>query len=151
MGILADGFNTTISFPGAGVTFIEKEVTPPAIDGGGEINITAMRNLFWRTKAPKYLVTMDKLAIKARYDPVVYGAGGIRAVVNSNRQITLAFPTLFLGGANSAPAVTVAFYGWLNKFAPEAMKEGDEPLADIEIIPSMQNNGIETGPTTVPA
>jgi len=50
MSILNDGHSTTLTFaatPGiAGVTFKEKEVTPPAIQGGGENDTTTMRNTF---------------------------------------------------------------------------------------------------------
>ena len=138
--ILVDGFNTTIVFPGAGVTFIEKEITPPALDGGGEIDQTAMRNVFWRTRWPKYLVTLSKIDAKVKYDPVAYAA--ISLLMNINRTITVTFPSL-----TDTPTRTILFWGWLNKFAPNSNKEGDEPLADIEIIPSNLNGSrVETGP-----
>lgn len=141
MPMLVDGFNTTITFPGAGVTFIEKEVKPPGLDGGGEIDQTAMRNTKWRTRWPKYLITLTKMDLKVKYDPVFYAS--IVAVLNVNRQIVANFPTL-----THSTARKVAFWGWLNKFEPEALKEGEEPLADAEIFSSQLNSSVvETAPT----
>lgn len=139
MPMLVDGFNTTIAFPSAGIMFIEKEVTPPGLDAGGNIDQTAMRNTKWRTGNPKYLVTMTKMDIKAKYDPFVYPT--ILAQLGRNQAIRLAFPSLTM-----ATARFITFYGWLDKFMPEALKEGDEPLANMEIIPSNQSGGTETPP-----
>lgn len=145
MAILHDGHNTRISIalqPGAfgadgvaAVVFIEKEVTPPALDGGGEINITAMRNIEFRTKSPKYLLSLGNLNAKVRYDAIAYAVGNIRGVMNTNTSITLSFPGLGNLGVTD-PVRVLTFQGWLNKFAPESLKEGEDPLADIEIIPS---------------
>lgn len=140
MPMLVDGFNTTYAFPGAGVTFIEKEVTPPALDGGGEIPQTAMRNVLWRTAWPKYLRTLGKMDSKVKYDPFAYST--IQAQINRNQAIVLNFPSLTMTTARR-----ITLWGWLNKFAPEALKEGDEPLADMEILISNLNDSqIETGP-----
>lgn len=142
MAILNDGFNTTINFPFAGTLFIEKEITPPSLDGGGEINITAMRNFFWRTRAPKFLRTLDKIALKVRFDPKIYFIAAMPSQLNVNQIIGLIFPVL-----TNSPPRTLSFPGWANKFSPGSFKEGEEPLADMEIIPSMQVNGIETSIT----
>lgn len=141
MPMLVDGFNTTITLPnaGAGIVFIEKEVTPPGMDAGGEIDQTAMRNTKWRTRNPKYLITLTKVDIKAKYDPFAYPT--ILAALGRNQLITVNFPSLTM-----ATQRFVKFYGWLDKFMPEALKEGDEPLANIEIFSSNQNGGVETAP-----
>lgn len=143
MAILTDGFNTTITFPGAGVTFIEKEVTPPGLDGGGPIDLTAMRNVRWRTMNPKALITLTKMDLKSRWDPVIYST--IVASMNVNQTVVLNFPTL-----TNAPARKLTFWGWLNKFQPESLKEGEDPLADMEVFPSNHNAaGVETAPVVV--
>lgn len=144
MSILLDGFNTTITFPSAGTTFVEKEVTPPGVDFGGPIDFTAMRNVRWRTMAPKSLRTLTKMTIKAKYDPLVYNT--IVAQGGVNQTITVNFPTIQAGLAVAAH--TILFWGWLDKFTPEALKEGDVPLADMEVQPSNINGSYqETAPT----
>lgn len=161
MGMLADGFNTLITFStGAantrpGIAFIEREVTPPPLDGGGPIDLTAMRNVAWRTNAPKFLISLDKMMVKARYDPTICYAGpaaglGFRNVINVNQLVGLVFPALGGFGGNLAPLGSVlTFAGYLNKFTPGTNKEGDLPLGDLEIQPTNQINGVETPPTLV--
>ena len=140
MAILTDGFNTIISFPGAGVQFIEIEVTPPGADGGGEIDITGMRNVKWRQRTPKALITLTKMDVKSRWDPVLYTA--VVTNLNVNRAIVTLFPSL-----TNTPARRLTWWGWLNKFEPEAMKEGEDPLANLEFIPSNTNAaGAEIAP-----
>lgn len=140
MPMLVDGFNTTITFPGAGIVFIEKEVTPPGLDGGGEIDQTAMRNVKWRTRHPKYLVTLTKMDCKVKYDPFAYPT--ILSNLGVNRIIVTNFPSLTM-----AVARKVTWWGWLNKFVPESCKEGEEPLADAEFFPSNMNTaGVEVAP-----
>lgn len=141
MAILRDGFNTTITLAGGGVTFIEKEITPPGMDGGGEIDITAMRNVRWRTRTPKALITFTKMDVKARYDPIIYSS--ILANINLNQLLGVFFPTL-----TNTPARKLSFWGWLNKFMPETLKEGEDPLSDMEFFPSNTNNsGVEVAPS----
>lgn len=139
MTIMNDGFATTIAFastPGvAGVTFKEKEVTPPAIQGGGENDTTTMRNSAWRTRQPKQLKTLDQCSFAAAYDPALYDT--ILALINVNQLITVTFPD----------GDTLAFWGWLDEFTPGAQTEGEQPEADLNIICSNQNaTGVETAP-----
>jgi len=139
MTIMNDGHSTTITFndtPGvAGVTFKEKEVTPPAIQGGGENETTTMRNTTWRTRQPKQLKTLDQSSFTAAYDPALYDT--ILALINANQLITITFPD----------GDTLAFWGWLDDFTPGANVEGEQPEADLTIICSNQNAaGVETAP-----
>lgn len=135
MSYLTDGFPTTITFPGAGVTFAEKEVTPPSIDGGGPNDTSTMRNVTWRTRQPKKLKTLDKMAIKAAYDPAFLSVSVSQ--INVNQLIIVTFPDTH----------TWTFWGYLNKFDPGANKEGEQPTADMEIICTNQNNsGAEVAP-----
>ena len=136
MARIDDGFPTTISFAdNPSVRFYEKEVTPPGIDGGGEIETTTMRNVSWRTKNPKQLRTLSECSFVAAYDPVVYN--DIVSMVNVNQLITITFPD----------DSTLAFWGWLDSFKPGKNAEGEQPTAGVTIIPSNQDaDGAEIAP-----
>lgn len=136
MAIINDGHATTISFSGASsILLLEKEVTPPGISGGGENDVTTMHNSVWRTRAPKKLKTLSEMSFVAAYDPAVYDT--IVAQCNVNQQITVYF----------ADGSTLVFWGWLNEFKPGRIVEGEQPTAEVTIIPSNQNNsGVETEP-----
>jgi hypothetical protein len=136
MARIDDGFSTTITFANyPSVSFYEKEVTPPGMEGGGANEITTMLNTTWRTKAPKKLVSLTDCNFVAAYDPVVYS--DVVSMVNENQLITITFPD----------TSTVAFWGWLDQFTPNANTEGEQPTAQCTIIPSNQNaSGTETAP-----
>lgn len=136
MSRLDDGFATLVEFAeAASVQLFEKEVTPPGFDGGGANDTSTMRNTAWRTKAPKHLKSLSEMVLVASYDPVVYD--DVTDMVNVNQLITVFFPD----------GSTVAFWGWLNEFKPNACKEGEQPTAQVTIIPSNQDsNGDEVAP-----
>lgn len=136
MARLDDGFSTLIEFSeDSDVQMWEKEVQPPGADGGGENDTSTMRNTTWRTKAPKGLISLSPASAVVAYDPAVYDE--IIAMLNVNQQITITFPD----------ASTLVFWGWIDKFTPNALKEGEQPTANVEIIPSNQNgSGVETAP-----
>lgn len=137
MARLDDGHSTTIAFSAdSSVNFWEKEVTPPGWSGGGANDTTTMRNSTLRTMSPKQLKTLSEASFTAAYDPVVYDE--IKAMINVNQQITITFPD----------SSTLLFWGWIDEFTPNANVEGEQPTAEITIIPSNQNaSGAETAPT----
>ena len=137
---LDDGYQTLMSFAlDPTVKFFEKAVTPPGIDGGGEVDTTTMLNAVFRTRNPKALITLTPASMTAAYDPAVYPE--IVALVNKNNLITLTFPD----------GDTLAFFGWLNTFTPGEHVEGTQPTATVEVIPSNQNaSGVETAPVHTP-
>jgi len=133
MGRIDDGFSTVISL--GGTDLFEKEVTPPGMDGGGENDTTTMRNVAWRTKSPKKLKSLTNSSFTAAYDPSAYTS--LLSQVNVNQEITVTF----------ADGATLLFWGWLNAFSPNAVAEGAQPTAEVEIIPSNQNDsGTEVAP-----
>ena len=138
---LDDGYQTLLSFAtDPTVLFYEKSVTPPGVDGGGETDTTTMLNTTWRTRNPKALVTLSNASMTVAYDPACYPE--IIALVNINNLITVTFPD----------GDTLAFWGWLNTFTPGENQEGEQPTAEIEIIPSNQNaSQVETAPVHTPA
>ena len=142
MARIDDGHKTLISFDAApSVKFYEKTVTPPGVDGGGEVDTTTMLNDTYRTRNPKALITLASTTCEVAYDPAVYD--DVIALVNVNTEITITFPD----------ESTLVFWGWLNKFTPSPLREGEQPMAEIEIIPSNQNDsGVKTAPDyTAPA
>lgn len=136
MARIDDGFSTTIDFDNdSSVQMWEKEVTPPGVSGGGENDTSTMRNTTWRTKWPKSLISLSESSFTAAYDPAVYDE--IIAMVNDNQEITITFPN----------SDTLVFWGWIDEFTPNASVEGEQPTAEVTIIPSNQNNSkIETAP-----
>jgi hypothetical protein len=136
MARIDDGFATLIEFAeDSDVQMWEKEVTPPGVSGGGENDTSTMRNTTWRTKSPKGLKSLSESSLVVAYDPAVYDE--IIAMVNVNQQITITF----------ADDSTLVFWGWIDEFTPGAAMEGEQPTAEVTIIPSNQNaSGTETAP-----
>lgn len=136
MSRLNDGHSTLITFAAdSDVQMWEKEVTPPGVSGGGENDTTTMHNVNYRTKQPKSLKTITESSIVVAYDVAVYNE--ILAMVNDNQLITVHFPD----------GSTLSFWGWINEFKPNALVEGEQPTAEITIIPSNQNDSdVETAP-----
>lgn len=134
---LNDGFSTKIAFAAdADVSFWEKTVTPPGIDGGDPIDITNMFNSAVRTKAARSLYDVTDASLSVQYDPVVYDQ--IIALINVNTSITVHFPN----------GDTLDFFGYLRSFTPQENQEGEEPLADIVIVSTNvdSSDGTETAP-----
>jgi len=145
MTIMGDGYQTTIDFSSSEMTsdaFIlllmeEKEVTVPGISGGGANDASTMRNATWRTMSPKSLRTLTPMTVTIAWDSALYDE--IVNMINDNQLITITFPD----------GSTLAFWGWIDDFAPGAQSEGSQPTATITIIPSNQdgdNNDAEIAP-----
>ena len=137
-----DGYQTLITFSASGsVAFYQKEVTPPGMDGGGSVDITTMLNTRYRTMNPKHLMTLTDMKLTAAYDPVVYTS--ILAMLQMNQQITVTFPD----------GSTVQFWGYIDKFIPGALVEGQQPTAEVTIVPTNHDNTVplplEAAPTVV--
>ncbi len=128
MARMDDGFATLIAFAeDSDVQMWEKEVTPPGVSGGGENDTSTMRNTTWRTKSPKGLKSLAPASAVVAYDPAVYDE--IVAMVNVNQAITVTFPD----------DTTLVFWGWIDEFTPGASVEGEQPTAEVTIIPSNQD------------
>jgi hypothetical protein len=135
---LDDGHQTLVTFArDTNVNLWEKSVTPPGIDGGDEIDVTTMHNVLWRTTRPRQLQTLTEMTFTAAYDPNIYTQ--VLALVNQDDTITVTF----LDGS------TVAFYGYLKSFTPDAATEGEQPEATVVVVPTNWDatNSVEAGPT----
>ena len=100
------------------------------MDAGGANDTTTMRNTLYRTKAAKKLITMTPMTLVVSYDAIFYD--DIIAMIATNQLITITFPD----------TSTLAFYGWLDKFVPGNIVEGEQPTATITIEPSNQTDEI---------
>lgn len=127
MARMDDGFSTTITLAN-GTTLFEKSVTPPGLDGGGAIDTTTMRNTLYRTNSPKSLITLSESSVTVAYDPAAYST--LITALNTNQLITITFPD----------TSTIAFWGFLNSFTPGENTEGEQPTAELTIIPSNHDN-----------
>jgi hypothetical protein len=139
---LRDGYATLITLSlRPAIKLYEREVTPPALVGGGKIESTHMRRSVWRMQDPKTLKGLGDLVATVMYAVPAYG-NDIMADLNTIQVITVRWP-------NNA---TLAFYGWVDNFAPSGHSEGNLPTAVITIIPALYNNttGAEAGPLYTP-
>lgn len=123
--MLRDGFSSLITLAAdADISFWEKAVTPPGIEGGEAIPQTTMHNVLWRTSIPRKLLTLTTFSCTAAYDPAVYDQ--IKAILNVHTTITVQF----------ADGTTIAFYGFLKTFQPNQMTEGNQPEATLTFEPT---------------
>lgn len=137
---LRDGYQSLIAFAAnSTVSFWEKQVQPPGVEGGDAIDITTMHNVDWRTFAPRSLKTLTELSCTVAYDPEVYD--DIVGLLNVNGWITIHFPD----------GSTLDFVGYLKTFAPAAMVEGTQPEATITVVPTNELSGTEQAPDYSPA
>lgn len=140
---LTDGFPTKIAFAAdPDVSFWEMTVKPPGIDGGDAVNTTTMHNTDWRTMAPRQLKTLTDSSTTVAYDPNIYN--NILALINVVTSVTVHFPD----------GSTLDFWGYLRKFEPQELKEGEMPQASVDIVPTNYDPsaGTEQAPvlTSVP-
>ncbi len=141
--ILTDGFSTVITFGLDGaIKLIERasgDITPPGWDGGGPNDTSSMRNTALRTRQPKKLVTMTDMTYTAFYDPEVYDS--ILAIINRIGTVFVTFPD----------GSILEFQGWLDKFMPNGVKEGEPPTAQVTVCPSNQTAAfVESFPIFTP-
>jgi hypothetical protein len=148
---LNDGYQALVRVSvGAGLTvvLIEREVQPPSLEVGS-IDTDTMRNgvgsvqapgglggaftstgANYRTKQPKSKVTVGDMTMQCQYDPATYIAIRV-GIIGKIGTIRVTFPD----------GSYTEFQGWVDSFTPQALKEGEFPLAEVKIIPSMQNEG----------
>lgn len=135
---LKDGYQVLVTFAlDPDISLWEKTVTPPGMDGGDAIDQTTQHNADWRTSAPRGLVTLTESTFTAAYDPACYSQ--LLAILNRETTITERF----------ADGSTIAYYGFLRVFQPDAMSEGTQPEATVTITPTNwdPSGNTEEGPT----
>ena len=134
---LEDGYRTVVTIAqDVDISIWEVSVTPPSVEGGDGIDQTTMHNNRWRVALPKNLETLGDCTFNGAYDPDLYNQA--ISAINVNTTITITFPD----------GSTLAFYGFLKTFAPDAVVEGTQPRATFTIQASNWDpaNDVEAGP-----
>jgi hypothetical protein len=122
---LDDGYRTTITVASVPtISFWERSVKPPGIDGGAPVDISTMLSNTWRVMAPRALRTLTNSTARVAYDPRLYS--DIVALINVPTTITIHFPD----------GSSLAFYGFLQNFEPADLVEGTPPEATLTIAPT---------------
>lgn len=120
---LKDGYSSTIAFAAnATISFWEKEITPPGLDGGEKVPQTTMLNAALRTFSSRGLYELSDVTVKAAYDPNVLTQ--IASIINVEGSITVKWKD----------GSTYDFFGYLQKFMPDALSDGQQPEATITIV-----------------
>lgn len=137
--IIEDGHSSKIAFArDADASFWEKIVQAPGVDGGEPIDITNMHNLKWRTLVPRHLKTLTVFTVQCHYDPVFFSTGGVDNLINQPGAITHHF----------SDGSKLDFFGYMQKFIPAAVQEGDPPMCELTIVPTNYDptNDVEADP-----
>lgn len=135
--MLKDGYSTKIACAASlTVSFWEKTVQPPGMDGGDKIDNTTMHNTLYRTFRARSLITLTDISVTAAYDPNVYTQ--IITLMNVETSWTVRF----------RDGSTLDFYGYLQKFEPQECKEGEQPEAKVTIVCTNYDNlnNVEAAP-----
>ena len=139
---MPEGHSTTIEFSDfPNISFWEKTVTPPGMEGGEPIDTTTMYNEAVKTKWPQTLIEITGMAVTAAYKPELINE--CYEAMNYHQVITITFPT----------TGTASDYGWLRNFKPNRMETGTQPTAEIMVEFSGETGAspvVETGITYIP-
>ena len=128
------GYGARITLETSSLTFLEKSVTPPGMDGGDPIDTTNNSKTTYREQYPRTLVQVTGGSATVEYDPSTYAS--ILGAVNVLQYITIEY----LEGDQ------IQFYGWLRSFTPSDLAEGAQPTAEIVIESAgVDNEGAEEG------
>ncbi len=134
---LRDGFSSKVTISGkTTISFWEKTVTPPGLDGGPPVDQTTMFNESRVTKAPQVLYDATDGSMKVAYDPAVYV--DIISIINQPVTITQTW----------RDGSTYAAFGYLQSFKPDALERGKQPEATVVVVYTGQDTtGVEYAPT----
>lgn len=132
---LYDGFVAKITFDNdPNITFWEKSVKPPGLDGGEGIDRSTMFNLVYRTFHPGGLITVTNPTTKVAY--CLQSFTDIIAIINDETTVTI---TVCDGSQMS-------FFGALQKFEPDELVPNTHPEATITVLATMYDyvNNVES-------
>lgn len=137
--MLENGFVSKIAFARLPtVSFWEKSVQPPSIDGGDPVDITTMFNTKVTTKTPNSpLYDMGACVVVAAYDP------------NCLTQIRSTLINQPGGVSNHYPdGTTDTWWGFLQKAEPSVLVRGEPPEITLTIMPTNYDpaNNVEAEP-----
>lgn len=137
-----EGFPVLVGILGfTTLCFWEIDVKPPAMDGLEPMDITTQHNALVHTMFPRYLEKYDPITVMCAYPSKAYE--DIHAHLNVIINMCITFPD----------SDQLAFFGFIQKFEPEALKEGDFPKANMTIVLANidpQNAYVEAPPVYIP-
>jgi hypothetical protein len=136
---MGNGFSVLLTFasnPDIDIWEKTDGVTPPGADGGQPISCDTMFNTEWMVERPRVLKKSTDAKMTVAYDPSVLD--DILTLINTEDVITVSFPA----------GDGWAFYGFLQSFIPNQLKEGEQPTAVCTIKQTNWDfiNGVEEGP-----
>jgi hypothetical protein len=68
--LMPEGFRALVTLSAVpSIDLFERDVKPPAIDGGDGINITTQWNVSWETMHPRKLKKLEPVTVAVGYDP----------------------------------------------------------------------------------
>jgi hypothetical protein len=114
------------------LSFWETVVGAPGIDGGDPVPTTTMHNRSVRTLAPRRLKSHTAFQVQGKFGGATIDQ--VYALINVNGWITVHWPD----------ETNYSFPGYLKSFQPGQSQEGNPLEGVIEIVPTMQINGVET-------
>lgn len=121
--MLENGYQSLVAFADdPDISFWEKSVQPPGLDGGEKIDITTMHNTSVKTYAPQALSGMTDGDMTVAYDPVVLSQ--IIALINVSNAVTNHF----------SDGSSWDGFGYLQTFTPNAMSNGEQPEATCTVV-----------------
>ena len=138
---LKEGYKVHVAFSlNPRVSFFEVDLMPPAFMGSPPDKVTTQDNVQWHTKAPNDLIESGDAEGSCAYDPLVQSQ--IAAMINLPGSITFHLPD----------SSTIDYWGWLQEFKPDTMKDGMRPMAKFKITISNFDpvNFVEAGPVYTP-
>lgn len=138
---MPDGYSTRIALANKpAINFWEKTAKASGVDTGDPIKQSTMLNNRWHTYAARSLVNVTPTTLTAAYDPDVIS--DILGQLGVNQSITVHFPD----------GSQWSFWGFVRNFEPQELKEGEQPEAQVELVPTnTDNSGVESGPLFTPA
>ncbi len=136
---LEEGFSAKLAIENMlTISFWEKTVGVPAIEGGDPIDQSTMHNTTWMTQLPPTLKKLEPFTLTAAYDPNVISQA--IAQCNINQTLTVSWPD----------GSTLAFFGWLRKIEFADMALGTLPECTVTLEASnLDGSGAEQAPVYV--
>lgn len=135
--MLRDGYKITVAFSlDTDISLQEVAITPPALEGGEEIDITTQWNDRWMTYAMQQLMKLGNLTFTCAYDPIIYEQ--CQTILNNDTgSVTLRF----------ADGSTIAFFGGLKTATPDQMVKGTQPRMTCVVVATNfdRTNNVEAG------
>ncbi len=133
-----EGFSCKIAFSAdPDVSFWETVVGAPGLEGGDPVPLTTMFNQTYHTVSPRKLIRLTPFQVQGKFNVTTFDQ--LRALINDrDGWVSLNWPD----------DSRYSFPGYLKSFQPAQAQEGNPLEGTIEIVPTMQIDGVETDPMT---